>query len=67
MSGYQGHIRRVASDNLFGVGFEKALRQSGVSMNNLKRWKQRGDELRKSALPSIGGKNRSSSQKPKWR
>jgi len=51
--GYTGHIRRVASDNLFGIGYEKSLGDSLASLDNLKRWKLREIQIGDIGLPAI--------------
>lgn len=43
--GYQGHIRRIPSDNIYGTNYQSALSQSEISKKELFRWKYRRKEL----------------------
>ena len=57
VSGYHGHVRRIPSDNIFGVDFKKSLKLSDLSKSELNRWEKRRSEL--------GISNRTSKRLPK--
>jgi hypothetical protein len=45
ISGYQGHIRRIAADNIYGMTYKKTLPARDKSLADLKRWDQRSIQL----------------------
>lgn len=43
--GYTGFHRRIASDNVFGIGYEKIPTEKEKSLQRLDRWKKRRVQL----------------------
>ena len=43
--GYTGHVRRVESDNIFGMTYSKAIGRQPASLDKLKKWQKRALQL----------------------
>ena len=43
--GYTGHIRRIDSDNIYGVTYSKIFQERDKSIQNIKKWEKRAKEV----------------------